>query len=117
MQSDLRKHILSEYALVQIPNCSHKQSDISTVQHYSNVNKLSVLTEQIENSDPDEFRLSISSYLTHAIEESDPDEFHAIGSSIVTRQIEVSDPDEMRLGPTRLTYTVECSDEDEILLM
>lgn len=114
MQEKLRKHILSEYAVLPIEYNAQQPKKNMQVQ---SINGPSVLTENIENSDPDEFELSGPSYLTHAIEESDPDEFYSIGPSMETRRIEVSDPDEMCMGPTQLTFIIESSDEDEFLLI
>lgn len=76
------------------------------------------LTHAIEDSDPDEFRVSgRTTYETNTIEISDPDEFRLEGITLETRGTETSDPDEMQMGPTKHTFTVENSDEDEFLLM
>lgn len=117
MQDSIRKHILSEYAISVIPYNGYTPKDSYQNQSILNVSDPTVLTENIENSDPDEFRLTGPSYLTHAVEESDPDEFVANAASIETRHVEISDPDEMRMGPTSTTFTVETTDDDEFLLM
>ena len=76
------------------------------------------LTHAIEDSDPEEFRVSgRTTYETNTIEISDPDEFWLEGITMETRGTETSDPDEMQMEPTKHTFTVETSDEDEFLLM
>lgn len=54
--------------------------------------------------------------LTEALENSDIDEFTAEGITVETRNIETSDPDELYKEPTKHTFTVEVSDEDEFLM-
>ena len=55
-----------------------------------------ILTENIEISDPDEFVMKDPTYLTHSIENSDPDEFRVTQNTVETRAIETSDPDDQR---------------------
>ena len=102
MSKSLRKHVLSEYAVIK-----------KDMPYYFGP---TVLTENIEVSDPDEFILKNDTGLTHAVEISDPDEFKMLGS-VLTKSIEISDPDELRMDTTECTFTVETSDEDEFLLM
>ena len=104
----MKKHILSNY--------------LKEVKSFlSNRNDVSVVTESIETSDPDEFRLNNvfstkygpDSTLTHSIETSDPDEFR-IDNTQETRALETSDPDEFRILDTTVkTRFIEISNSNE----
>ena len=62
-----------------------------------------------------EVTLEGPTYLTHSdLESSDPDEFFVYCSTLETKRIESSDPDSFA-GPTKLTYTLEETDEDEFI--
>lgn len=79
----LRKHILSNY------------SEVSFLGEKTHLNQITMLTETIEDSDPDEFYfLSGSTIETKSIESSDPDEFNLSETTLQTFVIEDSDPDE-----------------------
>lgn len=82
-----RNHVLSEYAV----RIKKDRTEPETL-----VNGPTVLTEALENSDIDEFT--------------------AKGITVETRNIEISDPDELYMEPTKHTFTVEVSDEDEFLM-
>ena len=119
----MKKHILSNY-LTDVKKISFIDTDDS------------VVTESIETSDPDEFRLlnlyTPDNTITHSIETSDPDEFR-LDNTHETRAIETSDPDEfvtpvetcffMKSDPdekhdkTTMTFTLEQSDPDEFCLI
>lgn len=76
------------------------------------------LTKSLEDSDEDSlYMLSQSepTYVTEEVENSDLDEFKAADSSWLTHaEGETSDPDEfLMLGPTKMTFTVEETDRDE----
>ena len=88
MENSLKKHVLSEYASI---------NEFEVFQQESSLVSPTILTENIEISDPDEFVMKDPTYLTHSIENSDPDE--------------------MLMGPTKSTYSIESSDSDEFLLM
>lgn len=117
MEENLRKHILSEY--------TNSDSDEIMIQ----AEGPTVLTENIEMSDPDEFGEGGPTLLTKSIENSDPDGFIVGSTTYITHAVEESDPDEFRLcenkvnrgnismDQTKHTYTVETSDEDEFLFM
>ena len=145
MVNNLRKHILSNYATtkeigllagITIGTISSESS--SSDEFRMERNEPTMVTENIEISDPDEFVMSEPTGFTHAIEESDPDEFivsgkttyetntietsnpdeiRTGGSTLETRGMVTSDPDALYAGPTKQTFTVEASDEDEILLV
>lgn len=53
-----------------------------------------MLTENLENSDPDEFNINASTKLTFIVENSDEDELYANCGTLETRVMENSDPDE-----------------------
>lgn len=122
----MKKHILSNY-LKNVKKCTDNDTDKS------------LITETIETSDPDEFRMQNifsdksgpDNTLTHTIETSDPDEFR-VDTTHETRAIETSDPDEFGLfdsnaeiqtvktldnykccDVTKTTFTIEQSDPDE----
>lgn len=83
-------------------------------------NCTTIVTETIEQSDPDEFTLNQTSRLTKTIENSDPDEFSGqefkftIGTTRQTFEIESSDQDEYQfIDSTRITRSIEGSDPDE----
>ena len=102
MENNLRKHVLSNYASINRTNISTGPTAV---------------TENIENSDVDEFVMSGPTHITRSIEESDSDGFVLGVPTGLTHSIEESDPDEMFMEPTKNTFTVETSDEDEFLLM
>ena len=108
MENSLKKHVLSEYASI---------NEFEVFQQESSLVSPTILTENIEISDPDEFVMKDPTYLTHSIENSDPDEFRVTQNTVETRAIETSDPDEMLMGPTKSTYSIESSDSDEFLLI
>jgi len=83
MPEMLKKHILSQYASVQLPLPAPKGPTLHT--------------DSTEVSDPDEFHVSGPTYLTHAVESSDPDEFIAAGPTRITFTTEISDEDEFWL--------------------
>ena len=58
MENNLRKHVLSNYASINRTNISTGPTAV---------------TENIENSDVDEFVMSGPTHITRSIEESDPD--------------------------------------------
>lgn len=117
MEENLRKHILSKYT-------NADSGEIMTQSEGP-----TMWTEDIETSDPDEFRALGPTLLTKSIENSDPDGFIVGSTTYITRAVEESDPDEFRLykdkanrgnismDQTKHTYTVETSDEDEFLFM
>lgn len=81
----------------------------------------SQLTENIENSDPDESFLGPDTTCkTATIENMDQDEY-LVGPETTkqTFTIENDDKDEMYMGPetTRITRSIENSDSDEIIIM
>ena len=82
MEQKIKKHILSKYAFK-----GEKISDKGPT----------AITEHVETSDLDEFRLE--------------------GPTVETRTIETSDSDEMVLDPTKGAYIIELSDDDEFLLI
>lgn len=104
MENNLRKHLLSNYAVM---------NDVGMMT------KATIDTASAELSDPDEFRIAFKgpTALTENIESSDSDEIMLTGPTFETRGTETSDPDETLMEPTKHTFTVETSDEDEFLLM
>ncbi len=110
MEHNLTKnHVLSQYAVLM---------DDKWEKSKVKVNGPTKITETMEISDVDEMMnisLKEPTGLTHSIEESDPDEFIVNGITLETRGSETSDPDEMYMGPTKHTFTIETSDEDEFL--
>lgn len=101
MESNLkRKHILSEYAV--LPNNALKKTNLKEQNLIENKSRISlagttILTENIENSDSDECVVE--------------------GMTWETRGIETSDSDEVYKGPTKYTFTIEVSDEDEFYII
>ena len=91
----LKKHILSEYIM---------RDEISVEMKTSGAMSAS------------DKALKSPTYLTHSdLENSDPDEFFMHSPTVETRKIETSDPDYFA-RPTKLTFTLEESDEDEFVL-
>lgn len=89
MEENSRKHILSQY------------TNASGLKPISN---------------PDEFLMQSEgpTMLTENIEMSDPDEFNVLGPTLFTKSAEASDPDEFIMGdPIYLTHVMEESDPDE----
>lgn len=122
MENNLRKHILSNYAAVNRINISTGPTVITENIENSDVDEFVLLgptriTKSIESSDPDGFVVGTPTGLTHSIEESDPDEFGLLGTTLETRATETSDPDEMFMEPIKNTFIVETLDEDDFLLM
>ena len=83
-------------------------------------NSTTIVTETIEQSDPDEFSFNQTSRLTKTNENADPDEFSGqellltVGTTKQTFTIESSDQDEYQLfDTTRMTRSIEGSDPDE----
>ena len=74
MQDSIRKHILSEYAISVIPYNGYTPRDSYQDQSILNVSDPTVLTENIENSDPDEMRMGPTN-TTFTVETTDDDEF------------------------------------------
>lgn len=122
----MKRHILTNYL-----------KEVKKIACISKDNSL--ITEAIETSDPDEFRMQNifsdksgpDNTLTHTIETSDPDEFR-VDTTHETRVVETSDPDEFGLfdsnaeiqtvktldnykccDVTKTTFTIEQSDPDE----
>lgn len=129
MKDNLMKHILSKYT---------NRGEIQTTGNLTidTVGKMvpylggpTAVTENIEMSDPDEFKAGERTLSTRAIENSDADEFMMGDPPHLTHAIEGSDPDEFFVSEkslsdnrilierTRNTYTVEISDDDEFLFM
>ena len=96
MEGNLRKHILSEY----------KNNVELGIIGGVNVN---ISNAEISDSDEILMKSEESTVLTETIEESDPDEFHLYEEKL--------NSDRIIMDQTKHTYTIETSDEDEFLLM
>lgn len=144
MENNLRKHILSNYVAMNgtemlvkgtVDTASNEISDpdefrieckgptvLTENVENSDVDEFAMhgptqITKSVESSDPDGFVLGEPTGFTHSIEESDSDEFSLEARTLETRATETSDPDELYMGPTKQTFTIEASGEDEFLLM
>lgn len=120
MKKSLKKHLLSNYAIVYdmfsegntiVTECV----EISDIDEFSLAHKTET-TKAVDLSDLDEFVVDDTTALTHSIEVSDPDEFVMSDGTTVTRTIEISDLDDMYSGTTKNTFTIENSDDDFLLM-
>ena len=100
MEGNLRKHILSEY---------------TSPAGVGIANSMTTNMATVEISDSDEIMRQSEgpTGLTEDIEMSDPDEFRTSGPTLFTK----SNSDRILMDQTKHTYTIETSDEDEFLLM
>lgn len=123
MDNTLRKHVLSNYAATNMTNFSIESTSVEKSILSSNLNEADMseptyITRSIESSDADDFVLGVPTYLTHSIEESDPDEFRVLRCTTYEPSIiKTSDAEEIFIGPTKHTFSVETSDEDEFLFI
>lgn len=108
MKKDLKKHILSKYA------SSGRENKLNKGNTHNAIGP-TILTENIENSDPDDFKLYGPTHVTKNMETSDADDFVLAGPTILTHAVENSDLDECKLlGKTVETRVIEISDPDEL---
>lgn len=123
MDNILKKHVLSNYAAIDIINFPIESTSIEKNRINFNLNEVDMsgptyITRSIESSDPDDFVLGAPTYLTHSIEESDLDEFRLLSSTThETSMIKTADTEEIFMEPTKHTFSVEISDEDEFLFI
>lgn len=122
----MKKHVLDRYATTKEFNGKSKgfYDGLSQITYMDKGFKKKMLykmestliTETVENSDPDEFSCNVSTKQTYTIENSDTDEFNCKESTIETAEIETSDPDELNLlGNSIETRMIETSDADEFI--
>lgn len=119
MKKMLNKHILSEYASVFRNDMGDNNRCMNSKTHTQDYSKsnATAITENIETSDLDEFIILGSTQITKSVELSDPDELCVDSDTGLTHAVEISDYDEMYMGPTKNTFTIEITDEDEFLMM